>query len=87
MAVGRDEEASFALFYLIPQPRPDVVDAPVKPARLGRLVALAPQVQAHGATARALQALRDGGPDRLRRLQEPPLERRLGFDVVLWEQA
>ena len=75
MAVRRDEEASFALLYLIAQPRPDVVDAPVKPACLGRLVALAPQVQAHGATARALQALRDGGPDRLRRLQEPPLER------------
>ena len=114
MAVRRDEDASFALFYLIPQPRPDVIDAPVKATRLGRLVTFTPQVQAHGATARTLQALRDGlwtstgeygdnvasmawgarkfhtgdgGPDRLRRLQEPPLERRLGLDVVFWEQA
>ena len=60
MAVRRDEEASFAPFYFVPQLGPNSIDPPVKSARLSGLVALAPQVQAHGATARALQALRDG---------------------------
>ena len=39
MAVRRDEEAPFALLYLIAQPRPDFVDAPMKSAGLGRLAA------------------------------------------------
>ena len=55
MTVRRDEEASFAFFYLIPQPRPDVVDAPMKSAGLGRLVTFAPQMKSHGAACVAIK--------------------------------